>query len=146
MVHRYICAMKNSLNGWRAGGFLGAFVVMMVLIGTEGCTSDCSYEVTEEFEPGSTETSTAKLEISGMMCAHACGGKIKKELLEMPGVANAAIEFESGRELNAAQVEFDPKQVSPDELAAKVAAIADGKLYSVASVQITHFAKEATRP
>lgn len=138
--------MNLSLNQLGAGSVLGAFAVVMMLMGAQGCASECSYEVTEEFEPGSTETSTAKLEISGMMCAHACGGKIKKELLEMPGVANAAIEFESGRELNAAQVEFDPKLVSPDDLAAKVAAIADGKLYSVASVQITHFAKEAARP
>jgi copper chaperone CopZ len=138
--------MDFSSNQRSAGVVLRAFALVMVLMGAQGCSSECAYEVTEEFEPGSTETSTAKLEISGMMCAHACGGKIKKELLEMPGVANAAIEFESGRELNAAQVEFDPKLVSPDDLAAKVAAIADGKLYSVASVQITHFAKEAARP
>ena len=138
--------MNFTLNHRRGGSFFGAFAVLTMLIGAQGCSSECAYEVTEEFEPGSSETSTAKLEISGMMCAHACGGKIKKELLEMPGVANAAIEFETGRELNAAQVEFDPNQVSPDELVAKVAAIADGKLYSVASVQITHFAKEASRP
>lgn len=111
-----------------------------------GCGSEEVYEVTEGFEAGHTETSTAKLEISGMMCAHACGGKIKKELLELPGVANAAIDFESGRELNAAEVEFDPTQISPEELASKVSGIADGKLYAVASVQVTHFAKEATLP
>lgn len=111
-----------------------------------GCADSEEYAVSEGYEAGTAETSTAKLEISGMMCAHACGGKIKKELLEIPGVANASIEFESGRELNSAEVEFDPDAVSPEELAEKVTGIADGKLYAVASIQVTHFAKEATLP
>lgn len=111
-----------------------------------GCDDSEEYAVSEGYEAGTAETSTAKLEISGMMCAHACGGKIKKELLEIPGVANASIEFESGRELNSAEVEFDPDAVSPEELAEKVTGIADGKLYAVASIQVTHFAKEATLP
>lgn len=111
-----------------------------------GCADSEEYAVSEGYEAGTAETSTAKLEISGMMCAHACGGKIKKELLEIPGVANALIEFESGRELNSAEVEFDPDAVSPEELAEKVTGIADGKLYAVASIQVTHFAKEATLP
>lgn len=109
-----------------------------------GCADSEEFAVSEGYQAGTAETSTAKLEISGMMCAHACGGKIKKELLEIPGVANASIDFESGRELNAAEVEFDPDAVSPKELAEKVTGIADGKLYAVASVQVTHFAKEAT--
>lgn len=111
-----------------------------------GCADSEEFAVSEGYQAGTAETSTAKLEISGMMCAHACGGKIKKELLEIPGVANASIDFESGRELNAAEVEFDPDAVSPEELAEKVTGIADGKLYAVASVQVTHFAKEATLP
>ena len=111
-----------------------------------GCADSEEYAVSEGYEAGTAETSTAKLEISGMMCAHACGGKIKKELLEIPGVANASIEFDSGRELNSAEVEFDPDAVSPEELAEKVTGIADGKLYAVASIQVTHFAKEATLP
>ena len=65
----------------------------------------------------------------------------QKELLEIPGVANAAIDFESGRDLNAAEVEFDPKAVTPESLAEVVNGIADGKLYAVASVQVTHFAR-----
>jgi copper chaperone CopZ len=112
----------------------------------DGCADAGEYAVSEEYEAGTAETSTAKLEISGMMCAHACGGKIKKELLEIPGVANASIDFESGRDLNAAEVEYDPNAVTPEELAEKVTGIADGKLYAVASVQVTHFAKAATLP
>jgi copper chaperone CopZ len=124
--------------------FTGAALLACGSLLLGGCGESESYAVSEGYEAGTTETSTAKLEISGMMCAHACGGKIKKELLEIPGVANASIDFESGRDLNAAEVEFDPETVTPESLAEVVNGIADGKLYAVASVQVTHFAKEAT--
>ena len=129
----------NKITGF-AGALLFAYGSLML----GSCAESDSYSVSEGYEAGTTETSTAKLEISGMMCAHACGGKIKKELLEIPGVANASIDFESGRELNAAEVEFDPETVTPESLAETVSGIADGKLYAVASVQVTHFAKEAS--
>lgn len=131
----------NQFTGLMGGAML-AYGSLMI----GGCAQSEDYAVSEGYEAGTAETSTAKLEISGMMCAHACGGKIKKELLEIPGVANASIDFESGREFNAAEVEFDPNAVTPEELAEKVSGIADGKLYAVASVQVTHFAKEATLP
>lgn len=131
----------NQFSGLLSGVL---FACGSLLLG--GCVDSEEYAVSEGYEAGTAETSTAKLEISGMMCAHACGGKIKKELLEIPGVANASIDFESGRDLNAAEVEFDPNTVTPEELAEKVTGIADGKLYAVASVQVTHFAKEATLP
>lgn len=131
----------NQFSGLLSGVL---FACGTLLLG--GCADSEEYAVSEGYEAGTAETSTAKLEISGMMCAHACGGKIKKELLEIPGVANASIDFESGRDLNAAEVEFDPNTVTPEELAEKVTGIADGKLYAVASVQVTHFAKEATLP
>lgn len=131
----------NQFTGLMGGAMLAYGSLML-----GGCAQSEDYAVSEGYEAGTAETSTAKLEISGMMCAHACGGKIKKELLEIPGVANASIDFESGREFNAAEVEFDPNAVTPEELAEKVSGIADGKLYAVASVQVTHFAKEATLP
>ena len=131
----------NQFTGLMGGAMLAYGSLMLV-----GCAQSEDYAVSEGYEAGTAETSTAKLEISGMMCAHACGGKIKKELLEIPGVANASIDFESGREFNVAEVEFDPNAVTPEELAEKVSGIADGKLYAVASVQVTHFAKEATLP
>lgn len=131
----------NQFSGLLSGVLLACGSLLL-----GGCADSEEYAVSEGYEAGTAETSTAKLEISGMMCAHACGGKIKKELLEIPGVANASIDFESGRDLNAAEVEFDPNTVTPEELAEKVTGIADGKLYAVASVQVTHFAKEATLP
>lgn len=131
----------NQFSGLLSGVIFACGSFML-----DGCADAGEYAVSEGYEAGTAETSTAKLEISGMMCAHACGGKIKKELLEIPGVANASIDFESGRDLNAAEVEYDPNAVTPEELAEKVTGIADGKLYAVASVQVTHFAKAATLP
>ena len=121
LVHRYI---YNMMVWHKITGFIGAVLLAYGSLMLGGCAESDSYAVIEGYEAGRTETSTAKLEISGMMCANACGGKIKKELLEIPGVANAAIDFESGRDLHAAEVEFDPKAVTPD--------------------QVTHFAKEAS--
>ena len=73
----------------------------------------------------------------------ACGGKIKKELLKVEGVANASIEFEENRDLNYAEVEYDAKTVELSGLVEAIAGIADGKLYAVEAVEVTHFAKGA---
>lgn len=85
----------------------------------------------------------ARLDVSGMMCAHACGGKIKKELLKVDGVANVTIAFEEDRELNYAEVEYDERVVEVDGLVETIAGIADGKLYAVEAVEVIHFAKGA---
>lgn len=111
-----------------------------------GCSQACDYELTETHQAGTAVRTTARIDVTGMMCAHACGGKIKKELLEVQGVANAVIDFELDRDMNFAEVEFDPAQVQVDELVAAVTEIADGKLYGVEAVQLTHFAKAATLP
>ncbi|MDE0978819.1 MAG: heavy-metal-associated domain-containing protein [Flavobacteriales bacterium] len=111
-----------------------------------GCSQTCDYELTEIHQAGTAVRTTARIDVTGMMCAQACGGKIKKELLEVQGVANAVIDFELDRDMNHAEVEFDPAQVQLDELVAAVTGIADGKLYGVEAVQLTHFAKAATFP
>lgn len=106
-----------------------------------GCGGTADYELIERHAPGSSDMTVARLDVSGMMCAHACGGKIKKELLKVVGVANASIEFEENRLLNFAEVEFDERLVELDGLVEAVSGIADGKLYAVEAVQVTHFAK-----
>lgn len=105
-----------------------------------GCGGTADYELIERHAPGSSDMTVARLDVSGMMCAHACGGKIKKELLKVAGVANASIEFEENRLLNFAEVEFDERLVELDGLVEAVSGIADGKLYAVEAVQVTHFA------
>lgn len=111
-----------------------------------GCSQACDYELTELHQAGTAVRTTARIDVTGMMCAHACGGKIKKELLEVQGVANAVIDFELNRDLNHAEVEFDPAQVQVSDLVAAVTEIAGGKLYGVEAVQLTHFAKAANLP
>jgi copper chaperone CopZ len=110
------------------------------------CGESRDFSLTEVHEAGMAVKTTARIDVTGMMCAHACGGKIKKELLAVKGVANAVIDFELERDLNHAEVEFDPAQVQVAQLVAAVTEIAEGKLYGVDAVQLTHFAKSANLP
>ena len=86
---------------------------------------------------------SAKLEIQGMMCEVGCAAKVKKELLELEGVASVIIDFDSERQSDFAIVEYDEKAIKPEILASTVSGIADGKLYGVPSVEITNFSTEA---
>ena len=76
--------------------------------------------------------------VQGMMCEIGCVSKVRKELLEVPGVASASIEFEKGRAVNVAKVEYDADVVDAQALVAKVTAIGDG-MYPVEKVAVTHY-------
>lgn len=120
-----------------------SIAVAVAFAGT-GCESTDSVSVVEHHAAGESEHSVARLEIEGMMCEVACGGKISKELIEVAGVAHAEVDFDADRNTNFVEVEFDPKRVNPELLAATVDGIAEGKLYKVHEVDVTHFAQEAT--
>ena len=126
--------LRIGLQILLVGGCAAAFTL-------SGCDGAADYELVERHASGSSDMAVARLDVSWMMCAHACGGKIKKELLKVAGVANASIEFEENRLLNFAEVEFDERLVELDGLVEAVSGIADGKLYAVEAVQVTHFAK-----
>ena len=87
---------------------------------------------------GATEKTIAQLEITGMMCEVGCVAKVKKELLAQTGVSNVKVDFEKGREFNFASIEYDPLNCDAKSLSSVVNAIADGKLYGVKSVEVTH--------
>ena len=53
---------------------------------------------------GTVEKTVAELSVQGMMCEIGCVAKVQKELLEVPGVASAKINFEKDRALNTALV------------------------------------------
>ena len=125
----------------RVSAIIFASVVLIL-----SCGESRDFSLTEVHEAGMAVKTTARIDVTGMMCAHACGGKIKKELLAVKGVANAVIDFELERDLNHAEVEFDPAQVQVAQLVAAVTEIAEGKLYGVDAVQLTHFAKSANLP
>ena len=86
---------------------------------------------------------SAKLEIEGMMCEVGCAAKIKKELLELEGVASVIIDFDSDRSNDFAVVEYDENTIKPDILAATVNDIADGRLYGVPSIEITNYSPKS---
>ena len=99
--------------------------------------------VSEITKVGATEKTIAKLEINGMMCEVGCVAKVKKELLAQAGVSNVTIDFEKGREFNFAHIEYDPSNCAATSLSTVVNEIADGKLYGVKSMEVTHFAPAA---
>jgi len=142
----YICSMQADFKFLQMKGrivYTFGLLALAIAIAIAGCgRSEDAYEVTERHTNGTTGMTMARLDVSGMMCAHACGGKIKKELLKVNGVANATIDFEDDRALNFAQVEYDEQVVEVNGLVEAIAGIADGKLYAVQAVEITHFAKE----
>jgi copper chaperone len=56
-----------------------------------------------------------RLKIEGMTCGH-CVNAVEKALRNQTGVRNATVHLESG----AAEVEYDPNQVAPEQLVAAV--------------------------
>ena len=56
---------------------------------------------------------------------------------------SSQIDFEKGREFNFASIEYDPLNCDARSLSSVVNAIADGKLYGVKSIEVTHFAPAA---
>ena len=88
---------------------------------------------------GSQAKRIATLEIDGMMCEIGCVAKVKKELLELEGVSNVVMDFDSDRETNFANVEYDINTVSLFSIYNSVNSIADGRLYGVTAVVDTEF-------
>ena len=111
------------------------------------CCSESSIKVQppvliDNYKKGPESRRTLKLEIDGMMCEIGCAGKIKKELLEQESVSSVIIDFEKGRETDYAIVEFDPKGNTTENIYGTVNAIADGKLYTVKSIETTYYRPE----
>jgi copper chaperone CopZ len=94
---------------------------------------------------GTVEKTVAEMAIQGMMCEIGCVAKVQKELLEVPGVASAKIDFEKDRALNTAVVVYDAEVVDAEALVAKVTAIGDG-MYPVPKVAVTYHGEPDVRP
>ena len=94
---------------------------------------------------GAVEKTTASMSVQGMMCEVGCVAKVRKELLEVPGVASAMIDFDKDRSVNFANIEFDPATVSAEDLVAKVTAIGDG-MYPVHRMEVTRYGQVDVRP
>ena len=119
---------------------MGWFCIALGMMWAGCATEAAEVPITEKHAAGTRQMTVARLEVDGMMCEVACGSKIRKELLELAGVANADIDFEADRERNYAEVEFDPSQLGAEDLIRQIQAIADG-IYEVKQVEVTHFAQ-----
>ena len=110
------------------------------------CMSACGVDKPAAVDTVYTETrlegtmvkTVAQMSVEGMMCEIGCVAKVRKELLEVPGVASATIDFEKDRPLNVATVEYDAGVVEAEVLVAKVSAIGDG-MYPVHRMAVTHY-------
>lgn len=122
---------------------LAAACVFSACEGTKLPAVETTY--TETRVEGTVEKTVAEISVQGMMCEIGCVAKVRKELLEVPGVASAKIDFEKDRDLNTAIVVYDDEVVDAKTLVAKVTAIGDG-IYPVPKVAVTHHGEAEVRP
>ena len=126
--------------------FLFCTVLAFTWMSCGGPTADMVPTVYEETHvEGAMEHTMAEMSVQGMMCEVGCVAKVRKELLEVPGVATATIDFEKGRSVNVAKVEYDPEVVDAETLVAKVTAIGDG-MYPVERMAVIHFGAVDVQP
>ena len=126
--------------------FLSCTVLAFTWMSCGGPTADMVPTVYEETHvEGAMEHTVAEMSVQGMMCKVGCVAKVRRELLEVPGVATATIDFEKGRSVNVAKVEYDPEVVDAEALVAKVTAIGDG-MYPVERMAVIHFGAVDVQP
>ncbi len=101
--------------------------------------ADQTTEIVHLTASGPKAKTSANIQIEGMMCEIACGGKIKKELYALEGVSKAEIAYHDGDEADFAVVEYDPEVLSESDLIASITSIADGELYAVPKMEVTQF-------
>lgn len=92
------------------------FVSFIVAI---ACNSTPSEDKVEKAEV--VADSETKLAIEGMMCVKGCVGLISKELNKMPGVGEFEINFDEA----FAEIEYDSKQTSVEEIILMIDGLAD---------------------
>ena len=125
---------------------LGLATSVALMTSCEGSNAPEVHTVYEVYRvEGTVDKTVAEMSVEGMMCEIGCVAKVRKELLEVPGVASATINFEKDRQLNMAIVEYDATVVQAEALVAKVTAIGDGA-YPVHRMAVTHHGEAAMSP
>ena len=121
-------------------------IILLMILAVMGCSEPVQREatvITILEAHGQEGKRSAKLEIEGMMCEVGCASKIKKELLELEGVASVIIDFDSDRSTDFAIIEYAENTIEPGALASTVNGIADGRLYGVPSIEVTNYSPES---
>jgi Cu+-exporting ATPase len=71
----------------------------------------------------SGEVKTVALKVEGMKCAMGCAKFIENKIVQLPGVSEGSVHFESG----LAEFHFDPAQINEEEIHRQINAIHDGQ-------------------
>jgi len=127
---------------------LGLLVATLFLF--SGCLTE-NQSVTESTfetvvrvtESSGVPKTLANIGIEGMACERACGGSIKKALLNMDGIITAEIKFDEDEAVDFAVVEFDESKISSEEMVKAVTALHKGQ-FTVKSVAIEKQVKKLT--
>ena len=82
------------------------------------------------------DSAVATLEVMGMMCEIGCVSTVRKKLYDLADVDDVVIDFQDGREINFAQVRYDPRDLSVRDIVRQVEEIGDG-MYPVEFAEIT---------
>lgn len=56
------------------------------------------------------------VELDGMVCEKGCGSSIRKELKATGGVTECSFDFEDGRKVNTASIQFNKDEITADEI------------------------------
>lgn len=78
---------------------------------------------------------TAVVGIKGMSCEMGCGGSIRKALKGTKAVARVSYDFEEGRAVQIAKVEFDSTRLNTKQIESIICKLNDGQ-FAVNNIQL----------
>jgi copper chaperone CopZ len=125
-------------------------LILLVVLIISSCSTDQSQVLEKNIEKVEiitevdTESKTiANFGIEGMACEKACGGSIKKALMNMDGVIAADIKFDVNNDVDFAVVEFDDSKVSSEQMAQKLSELNKGQ-FTVKSIAVDKQVKKGS--
>lgn len=126
-------------------GFIAAALLLFSGCSTEtqNVTESTVETVVRVTETAGVSKTVANIGIEGMACERACGGSIKKALLNMDGIVSAEIKFDVDEAVNFAVVEFDESKISSEEMVKTLTTLNKGQ-FTVKSVAIDKQVKKET--
>ena len=78
---------------------------------------------------------SARVEIKGMSCEMGCGGTIRKALKATKAVGRVSFDFEEGREVQIAKVEYDSTRLNTQEMESIISKLNEGQ-FEINNLQV----------
>lgn len=75
-------------------------------------------------------TDKLALPVTGMSCEMACGGAIRKALIETKAVNRVQFDFQMARDTNVAYISYDANKIQEKELISLIEKINDGQFHT----------------